>query len=371
MKKYVYTFIDGHAEGSAKMNELLGGKGANLAEMTNLNIPVPPGFTISTDVCVYYMKHQKYPPGLKKQVIKAIKKIELFMNKKFGSSNNPLLFSVRSGARKSMPGMMETVLNIGLNDETAQGLINQTGNPQFVYDSLRRLLMMYADVVMEKSTNFDTGKQNGIRYKLDNILDQLKTDNNYNKDSDLTSQDLINLCNSYKQIIKKYFKISFPNNPQEQLWGAITAVFKSWNGKRAIDYRKIEKIPDTWGTAVNVQCMVFGNMGNTSATGVAFTRNPSTGEKIFFGEWLKNAQGEDVVAGIRTPLSILNGTKNDLKNQFPQVFKHLNQVQQKLELHYKEMQDLEFTIENQKLWLLQTRTGKSNGIATIKIAMDM
>jgi len=371
MQKYVYTFIDGHAEGSAKMNKLLGGKGANLAEMTNLNIPVPPGFTISTDVCVYYMKHKKYPPGLKNQVRKSIKKIELFMNKKFGNSNNPLLFSVRSGARKSMPGMMETVLNIGLNDETAQGLIKQTGNPQFVYDSLRRLLMMYADVVMEKSTNFDIGQQNGIRHKLDNILDQLKTDNNYNKDSDLTNQDLINLCNLYKQIIKKYFKISFPNNPQEQLWGAITAVFKSWNGKRAIDYRKIEKIPDTWGTAVNVQCMVFGNMGNASATGVAFTRNPSTGEKIFFGEWLKNAQGEDVVAGIRTPLSILNGTKNDLKNQFPQVFKHLNKVQKKLELHYKEMQDLEFTIENQKLWLLQTRTGKRNGIATIKIAMDM
>ena len=371
MKKYIYTFINGSAEGSALMNHTLGGKGANLAEMTNLGIPVPPGFTISTEVCTFYMKHKKFPSGFKKQLNSAILKIEQYMNKKFGCHKNPLLFSVRSGARQSMPGMMETVLNIGLNDDTLRGLVQKTDNAQFVYDSYRRLLMMYADVVMEKSNPLYSTTNDSIREELDLLLEKLKYKYNYKRDSDLTDSQLINLCNLYQKKIKSKFKQNFPQDPYEQLWGAINAVFQSWNGKRAIDYRKIENIPDDWGTAVNVQCMVFGNMGNTSATGVAFTRNPSTGEKKFFGEWLKNAQGEDVVAGIRTPLPIIDNSKYDLKSQFPKLYKELDEIQKNLELHYKEMQDLEFTIEEGKLWLLQTRTGKRNGTAAIKIALDM
>ena len=365
MKKYVYSFINDQADGSASMNHLLGGKGANLAEMMKLSIPVPPGFTITTEVCTYYMKHKKYPRGLKKQVSEAIKSLELSMGKKFGCSQNPLLFSVRSGARQSMPGMMETVLNIGLNDLTAIGLVNKTKKPTFVYDSLRRLIMMYADVVMEKSNSKD------IRIQLEHILKMIKTKHQCVNDSDLSIEALIQLCDLFKKKILKTFNREFPQNPQKQLWGAIKAVLQSWNGKRAIDYRNIENIPHSWGTAVNIQCMVFGNMGTESATGVAFTRNPSTGEKRFFGEWLRNAQGEDVVAGIRTPYPILDDSKHDLKIQMPSVYKQLYKVQKKLEKHYKEMQDLEFTIENKKLWILQTRTGKRNGIATIKIALDM
>ena len=370
MKKYVYSFINGRADGSASMNNLLGGKGANLAEMTNLGIPVPPGFTITTEVCVYYMKYNKYPPELKKQVAKAISQLESFMNKKFGDIKNPLLFSVRSGACQSMPGMMETVLNIGLNYQTANGLIKKTKNPTFVYDSLRRLMMMYSDVVMEKSNSKHTN-QNGIRTILENLLDERKSIEGCTQDSELSEKALSTLCGLFEKKIEKRFDVPFPQNAEEQLWGAIDAVFQSWNGKRAIDYRNIEKIPHSWGTAVNVQCMVFGNMGEHSATGVAFTRNPSTGEKYFFGEWLRNAQGEDVVAGIRTPRPILNNSQDDLKTQMPRAFKKLDDVQKKLEQHYKEMQDLEFTIENNKLWILQTRTGKRNGIATIQIALDM
>ena len=370
MKKYVYSFINGKAEGSAAMNKLLGGKGANLAEMTNLSIPVPPGFTISTDVCNYYMQHNKFPKGLKKQVEEAIQKLEKYMNKQFGGPDNPLLFSVRSGARQSMPGMMETVLNIGLTNKTTSALIQQTNNPKFVYDSLRRLIMMYADVVIEKS-NYKKNKFTGIRLDLEKILGQIKQRYNCKNDSDLTEEALMEICDLFNHTIKQKFNIEFPNNASTQLWGAIEAVFKSWNGKRAIEYRNIENIPHTWGTAVNIQCMVFGNMGKNSATGVAFTRNPSTGENQFFGEWLPNAQGEDVVAGIRTPQPILDNSKKDLKYQMPLVYKELYKVQNKLEKHYKEMQDLEFTIENQKLWILQTRKGKRNGIATIKIALDM
>ena len=269
-----------------------------------------------------------------------------------------------------MPGMMETVLNIGLNSKTAEGLINKTKNPKFVYDSLRRLMMMYSDVVMEKS-NTNTIIHNGIRTQLEHILEKMKAKHNCINDSDLDIEALVELCDLFKKQILQTFKLDFPQNSQEQLWGAIDAVFQSWNGKRAIDYRNIENIPHAWGTAVNVQCMVFGNMGEDSATGVAFTRNPSTGEKCFFGEWLKNAQGEDVVAGIRTPKPILNNSKEDLKTQMPNIYNKLNIVQRKLEKHYKEMQDLEFTIENKKLWILQTRVGKRNGIATIKIALDM
>ena len=370
MKKYVYLFLNNSAEGTAQLTNLLGGKGANLAEMTNLSIPVPPGFTISTEVCTYYMKYKKYPPGLKAQVNTAIHTIESYMNKGFGYPAKPLLFSVRSGARQSMPGMMETVLNIGLNDKTVDGLIHQSNNPAFVYDSLRRLMMMYSDVVMEKTHSANT-QHGGIRVQLENILNTVKLKYKFKNDSDLNTESLKELCQLFKNKIFKTFNINFPDDPQQQLWGAIDAVFQSWNGKRAIEYRNIENIPHSWGTAVNVQCMVFGNMGTNSATGVAFTRNPSTGEKQFFGEWLRNAQGEDVVAGIRTPNPILNNSKQDLKNQMPRAYQQLDKVQKKLEKHYKEMQDLEFTIENKKLWILQTRNGKRNGVATIKIALDM
>jgi len=362
MKKYVFMFEDG----SAKMQNLLGGKGANLSEMTNLNIPVPPGFIISTEVCAYFIKHKKYPAGFKKQVLCALKKIEDKLNKKFGDTKTPLLLSIRSGARKSMPGMMETVLNIGLNQKTLFGLIKQTKNQRFAYDSYRRLLTMYSDVVMEKSNDLNYN----IRNQLESILEKTKNKNKYNHDSELSSLELISICQKYEKKIQQQFKMPFPSNPIEQLWQSIDAVFKSWNGKRAKNYRKIENIPDIWGTAVNIQAMVFGNMGDSSATGVAFTRNPSTGESVFFGEWLPNAQGEDVVAGIRTPYSI-TGPKNSLEKMMPKAFNRLFKIQKKLEKHYCDMQDIEFTIENNKLWILQTRSGKRNGIATIKIALDL
>ncbi len=366
MKKYVYLFLPNNAEGSNKMQDILGGKGANLAEMCNLSIPVPPGFTISTEVCTHYMKYQKYPSGFKKQVRDALKTIESTINKKFGDSKNPLLLSVRSGARQSMPGMMETVLNIGLTQKTIKGLIRQTQNQKFAYDSYRRLLMMYADVVMEANEN-----KKGIRIKLEQRLSNIKLKSKVKKDSDLNEKQLIELCEKFNNIISDNFNIPFPQNHKDQLWGAIEAVMHSWNCKRAMEYRNIENIPHEWGTAVNIQCMVFGNMGHDSATGVGFTRNPSTGEKKFFGEWLRNAQGEDVVAGIRTPNPISNNSKQDLENQMPSMYKELNKIQKKLEHHYNEMQDIEFTIEKNKLWLLQTRKGKRNGFATIKIALDM
>ena len=369
-KQYVYFFNNKkNTEGSASMSNTLGGKGANLAEMANLNIPVPPGFTISTEVCVYYMNKGKYPPGCKKQIKENLKKLESCMNQKFGSQNNPLLVSVRSGARQSMPGMMETVLNVGLTNKTILGLIKQTSNKRFVYDSYRRLIMMFADVVMEKSNNFNFD----IRHLLEKKLNEYKLKNDIKNDINLSSDDLYQLCNKFQEIISQTFNISFPNNHIEQLESSIESVFKSWNGKRAVEYRKIENIPNEWGTAVNVQAMVFGNMGKDSGTGVAFTRHPSTGENHFFGEWLSNAQGEDVVAGIRTPHPINNYYKKSnqsLETKFPDIYKQLYKTQKKLEKHYNDMQDIEFTIQKQHLWLLQTRIGKRTGQAAIKIALD-
>jgi len=342
-KKYVYFFGNGKADGRSDMKNLLGGKGANLAEMTNLGIPVPPGFTITTEVCtLYYKNNRKYPRELKKQVEEALARIEKIMGKKFGDPDNPLLVSVRSGARTSMPGMMETVLNVGLTTKTIPGLIKQTNNERFVYDAYRRLLMMYSDVVMEKAAGIETEDGHGIREKLEQAMDRLKEEKGYKNDTDLTVDDLKKLCKEFKVIIKKTLKKEFPDDPHEQLWGAISAVFQSWMGKRAISYRKIEKIPEDWGTAVNIQAMVFGNTGDDSATGVAFTRNPATGEDVFFGEWLPNAQGEDVVAGIRTPNPVNNAGKTadtkhlpSLEEAMPKVYKQLYTIQRKLEKHYK------------------------------------
>ncbi|NOZ25405.1 MAG: pyruvate, phosphate dikinase [Nitrospirae bacterium] len=378
-KKYVYFFGNGKADGRADMKNLLGGKGANLAEMTNLGIPVPPGFTISTEVCtLYYKNNRRYPKELKKQVEDALAKVEKIMGRKFGDPDNPLLVSVRSGARTSMPGMMETVLNVGLTTKTIPGLIKQTNNERFVYDAYRRLLMMYSDVVMEKAAGIEPEDGHGIREKLEHAMDKLKKKKGYKSDTDLTVDDLKKLCDEFKVIIKKTLKKEFPDDPHEQLWGAISAVFQSWMGKRAVSYRKIEKIPEDWGTAVNVQAMVFGNTGDNSATGVAFTRNPATGEDMFFGEWLPNAQGEDVVAGIRTPNPVNNAGKTkdtqhlpSLEEVMPKVYKQLYSIQKKLERHYKDMQDIEFTIENGKLWMLQTRVGKRNGQAAIRMAVEM
>jgi len=378
-KKYVYFFGNGKADGRSDMKNLLGGKGANLAEMTNLGIPVPPGFTISTEVCtLYYKNNRKYPKELKKQVDDALARVEKIMGRKFGDPDNPLLVSVRSGARTSMPGMMETVLNVGLTTKTIPGLIKQTNNERFVYDAYRRLLMMYSDVVMEKAAGIEPEDGHGIREKLEHAMDKLKKKKGYKSDTDLTVEDLKKLCDEFKVIIKKTLKKEFPDDPHEQLWGAISAVFQSWMGKRAVSYRKIEKIPEEWGTAVNVQAMVFGNTGDNSATGVAFTRNPATGEDMFFGEWLPNAQGEDVVAGIRTPNPVNNAGKTkdtkhlpSLEEAMPKVYKQLYNIQKKLERHYKDMQDIEFTIENGKLWMLQTRVGKRNGQAAIRMAVEM
>ena len=367
MKQHVYQFKQGSAEGSASMSDKLGGKGANLAEMSNLNIPVPPGFTVSTDVCVYYMKYNKYPLGFKKQVKNALSNLEQQMGQAFGSATNPLLVSVRSGAKVSMPGMMETVLNVGLNSQSVKGLVKTSNNKAFAYDSYRRLLMMYADVVMEKSNNLNYN----IRLELEKIMNQLKEKKKINNDSEINENDLEFLSKKFIKTIDKNFGVSFPQDPFEQLWGAIDAVFKSWNGERAFNYRNIEKISHSLGTAVNIQAMVFGNMGNNSGTGVAFTRNPSTGEKSFFGEWLPNAQGEDIVAGIRTPFPIKGSHKKSLNQMMPKVYTSLNNIQKKLEKHYQDMQDLEFTIQNNCLWLLQTRKGKRNGPAAIKIALDL
>ena len=375
--KLVYFFGNGSADGDSNQKSLLGGKGANLAEMTNLHIPVPPGFTITTDVCRYFIDNGELPDELKNQVIDSIHKIENIMNKKFGNTQNPLLVSVRSGARVSMPGMMETVLNVGLTEATVQGLADSSNNPRFAYDSYRRLIMMYADVVMEKSKNIinDGG---GIRQKLEAYMDQLKEEKQYTKDTDLDVEDLKLLCNQFKKIIKNTFGEEFPDDSNIQLWNTIQAVFISWNGERAQNYRKIEGISNRMGTAVNVQSMVFGNMGIGSATGVAFTRNPSTGDNIFYGEWLENAQGEDVVAGIRTPNPLNDESKSlqseqliSLEEKYPAMYDTLYDIKNNLELHYKDMQDIEFTIENQKLWMLQTRKGKRNGFAAIKIAFDL
>jgi len=377
--KYVYRFGDGKADGKADMKNLLGGKGANLAEMNLLNIPVPPGFTLTTEVCTEYYKNNKcFPESLAKEVKENISKIELIMGTKFGDSNNPLLLSVRSGARQSMPGMMETVLNVGLTSNTIPGLIKKTNNPRFVYDAYRRLITMYSDVVMEKAAGIEPSEGEGIRQKLEHHLDSYKSKNNLKGDTDLSENDWKNVIEIFKNEIKSSLGSEFPDDAEAQLWGGIEAVFKSWNGTRAINYRKIENIPEEWGTAVNVQTMVFGNTGEESATGVAFTRNPATGENIFFGEWLTNAQGEDVVAGLRTPNPLNEDTKtNDtshlpsLQDSMPEIYNELFEIKNKLEQHYSDMQDIEFTIQEGKLWMLQTRVGKRNGVAAIKMAVDM
>jgi len=381
-KKYVYFFGAGKADGNESMKNLLGGKGANLAEMAGhpkLQLPVPPGFTISTELCTYYYDHKHtYPAVLKTQVETALKAVEKIIGKTFGDVNNPLLLSVRSGARRSMPGMMDTVLDIGLNDDTIKGLIKQSGDERFAYDAYRRLVMMYADVVMEKAGGIESKNGKGIRKVLDEKLEAVKHKNGYKSDTDLTVPELKELVKEFKVTVKKVLGKPFPEDPYEQLWGSIGGVFGSWNGKRAIDYRRIEKIPDEWGTAVNVQAMVFGNLGNDSATGVAFTRNPGTGENKFYGEYLINAQGEDVVSGIRTPAPINAYSKNSqsknldtLEKLMPKLYKELDGFQNRLEKHYKDMQDIEFTIEKGKLYMLQCRVGKRNGIAAVRMATEM
>ena len=382
MAKMVYYFGGGKADGKGSMKNLLGGKGANLAEMAghkDLKLPVPPGFTITTDVCTYFYKNKnKYPKSLKEELEKNLKKVEKVMDKGFGDEKNPLLVSVRSGARKSMPGMMETVLNVGLTSKTLKGLIKQTKNERFAYDAYRRLITMYSDVVMEKAAGIEPEEGEGIRKQLERILENAKKKKGAKSDTDLKADDLKKICAAYKKKVKEVLGKDFPDDAHEQLWGGVSAVFSSWNGKRAISYRRIENIPDEWGTAVNVQTMVFGNMGKDSATGVAFTRNPANGENKFYGEYLVNAQGEDVVAGIRTPSPINQYSAGERKKGFvtlekfsSKLYKELYDIRDRLEKHYNDMQDLEFTIEKGKLFMLQTRVGKRNGPAAIKMAVDM
>ncbi len=378
-RKLVYYFGGKKADGKANMKELLGGKGANLAEMVNIGLPVPAGFTITTEVCTYYYRNnKKYPRELKKQVLDALRKVEKNMGAKFGANDNPLLVSIRSGARSSMPGMMETVLNVGLNNQTRAGLIAETGNPRFVYDSQRRLIQMYSDVVMEKAEGIEPEEGRGVRQQLERELEKMKESRGAKSDTDLTEDDLRELVEIYKAKVQEVLGKPFPEDAMEQLWGAIGAVFASWNGNRARSYRRIEGIPDEWGTAVNVQSMVFGNMGDDSATGVAFTRNPATGEDVFYGEWLPNAQGEDVVAGIRTPNPINESGHSEhteglvsLEAAQSGVYGELHKIQRKLEKHYRDMLDIEFTIQNGKLYMLQCRVGKRNGPAAVRMALDM
>lgn len=360
--KYVYYFGKGKAEGKADMKTLLGGKGANLAEMTNIKLPVPPGFTITTEACNYYYANKKnYPKELKKEVEDALKKIENDIKSKFGNTANPLLLSVRSGARASMPGMMDTVLNLGLNEKSVKGLIEKTKNERFVYDSYRRFVQMYGDVVMDLKP-----KDKNQIDPFEELIHHKKTKRKIKEDIDFTVNDLKELISEFKAAIKKETGKNFPDDPMEQLWGAIGAVFRSWMNDRAIVYRKLNNIPVEWGTAVNIQSMVFGNLDETSGTGVAFTRNPSNGEDEFYGEYLMNAQGEDVVAGIRTPLPI-----SELKKAKPKIYKQLETVRRNLEKHYKDMMDIEFTIQEEKLYMLQCRVGKRTGYSSIKIAVDM
>jgi len=365
-KKSVYFFGDGKAEGAREMKNLLGGKGANLAEMTGLGIPVPAGFTITTEVCTYFSKNEgKFPKGLKQEVKKAMAKVEKAMGRKYAADGNPLLVSVRSGARVSMPGMMDTVLNIGLNERTLHAVIRLTGNERFAYDSYRRFIQMYGNVVM------------GVDGEVfEHIIERKKKKKGVEFDTELDAADWKDLSSKFKRAVKKHTGEAFPDDPQEQLWGAISAVFKSWDVPRAKAYRELHDIPAHWGTAVNVQSMVFGNMGNDCATGVAFTRDPATGEKRFYGEYLPNAQGEDVVAGIRTPQPINKAGKEDpdqvsLEEFMPKIYRQLTQIYKKLEKHYAEMQDIEFTVERGKLWMLQTRTGKRTARAAIRVAVEM
>jgi pyruvate,orthophosphate dikinase len=365
MSKYVYFFGAGKADGNGKMKEILGGKGAGLAEMTNLGVPVPPGFTISTDACRYYDAHDRtMPPELKQQVAENLARVEGLVGKKFGDPKKPFLVSVRSGARASMPGMMDTILNLGLNDATVKGLAESSGDERFAYDSYRRFIMMYSDVVLEVE-----------REEFEHLLVAMRERFGVKTDPEIPAAGLKELVESYNKLVRERLKTDFPQDVNEQLWGAIGAVFRSWNNQRAITYRRLNQIPDDWGTAVSVQSMVFGNMGNDCATGVAFTRNPSTGEKRFYGEFLPNAQGEDVVAGIRTPLHISKaqaaGESHSLEELMPKAYEQLVAIYQKLESHYGDMQDIEFTIENGTLYMLQTRTGKRTGFAAVKIATDM
>ena len=378
-KKRVYRFGGKTAEGNGKMRELLGGKGANLAEMSLLGMPVPAGFTITTECCAeYYALGGGYSNDLKKDVALAMKATEEIMGKKFGDPSDPLLVSCRSGARSSMPGMMDTILNIGLCSATIPGMIKKTGNPRFVYDAYRRLIMMYSDVVMEKAEGIEPADGQGIRQQLDRMMQDLKDAKGYASDTDITAEELRDLAEAFKVRIKEVLGVEFPDSAEAQLWGSIGGVFKSWNGKRAIAYRRIERIPDDWGTAVNVQSMVFGNMGETSATGVAFSRNPANGDNKFYGEWLINAQGEDVVAGIRTPNPLNEATKSEknknlasLEKAMPEVYKELDDIRLHLENHFHDMQDIEFTIQEGKLWMLQCRIGKRTGLAALQMAMDM
>ena len=378
-KKRVYRFGGKTAEGDGSMRELLGGKGANLAEMSRLGMPVPAGFTITTECCAeYYALGGGYSDELKAEVASALAATEQLMGKKFGDENDPLLVSCRSGARSSMPGMMDTILNIGLCSATIPGMIAKTGNPRFVYDAYRRLIMMYSDVVMEKAEGIEPADGQGIRQQLDRMMGELKEARGYKSDTDITAEELKELCDRFKVKVKEVLGVEFPDTAEAQLWGSIGGVFKSWNGKRAIAYRRIEKIPDDWGTAVNVQSMVFGNMGSSSATGVAFSRNPASGDNKFYGEWLINAQGEDVVAGIRTPNPLNEATKTEhnkdlqsLEMAMPEVYKELDEIRKHLEEHFHDMQDIEFTIQEGKLWMLQCRIGKRTGIAALQMAMDM
>ncbi len=368
MAKWVYSFGDGRADGRADMKNLLGGKGANLAEMSNLGVPVPPGFTITTEVCTYYYDNgQSYPQDLEQQVETAIAEVERIMDARFGDESNPLLVSVRSGARASMPGMMDTVLNLGLNDRTVLGLARRSNDERFAYDSYRRFIQMYSNVVL------------GVdHHNFEELLETLKEDKGYTLDTDLKAEDWRKLVGQYKEKVFEMLGRPFPDDVQDQLWGAVGAVFGSWMNQRAITYRRLHDIPANWGTAVNVQAMVFGNMGDDCATGVCFTRDPSPGENLFYGEYLVNAQGEDVVAGIRTPQHLtIHGKQANKSNLpameevMPEVFKELDAVRHKLEAHYTDMQDMEFTVQRGKLWMLQTRTGKRTAKAALKIAVDM
>ncbi len=372
MPKYAYFFGEGEADGNAQMKGLLGGKGANLAEMTNLGITVPPGFTISTEVCRYYYNHDKtYPPELKQEVEATLSNVEKVMQAKFGGPENPLLLSVRSGGAVSMPGMMDTILNLGLNDDTVQGLAKRTGDERFVYDCYRRFVAMYGDVVLGLKPQ---EKDEPDPFEV--ILDAKKEARGVSYDHELSVRDLKELVHESKEEIEKRLGVDFPEDPKEQLWGAIGAVIRSWDNPRAIAYREFNAIPDDLGTAVNIQVMVFGNMGKTSGTGVAFTRDPASGENVFYGEYLLNAQGEDVVAGIRTPQPInrrQKGTRDipSLEEEIPEVYRQLEEIRTKLDHHYRDMQDIEFTIQQGKLWLLQTRVGKRTGLAALRIAVDM
>ena len=368
MSKYIFSFGDKKNKKILNSKEILGGKGANLAEMARLGLPVPPGFTISTQICkIFYESKKKLPAKIYSEIKKELKKIELKTKKKFGDNTNPLLVSVRSGSRASMPGMMDTILNLGLNDKITETLSKKTSNKRFARDSYRRFIQMYGNVVL------------GIKSHLfEEIIDNYKLTKGVLLDTELDSDDWDGLIKNFKNLILEKTNKNFPQDVYEQLFGAIKAVFLSWESKRAKTYRKFNQIPNDWGTAVNVQSMVFGNMGKDCATGVAFTRNPSTGENKFFGEYLINAQGEDVVAGSRTPRYITKKAKEDagakedsMEEIMPKVFKELKNIFTKLEKHYRDMQDIEFTVENNKLWMLQTRTGKRTAKAAIKIAVDM